>query len=62
MNLFTEKKQTYGQGEQIYGCQVGGRWSGMDWDLGVSKCKLLLLEWISNESMMLDQATISNHL
>ena len=28
----------------------GGR--GTDWELGVNKCKLLLLEWISNEILL----------
>ena len=26
--------------------------SGMDWELGVSRCKLLHLEWISNEALL----------
>ena len=26
--------------------------SGMDWELGVSRCKLLYLEWISNEVLL----------
>ena len=26
--------------------------SGMDWDFGVSKCKLLQLEWISSEVLL----------
>ena len=26
--------------------------SGMDWDLGVSKCKLLHLEWMGNELLL----------
>ena len=47
MNLSTEKKQTHGRGEQTCGCQGGG--SGMDWEFGVSRCKLLHLEWINNE-------------
>ena len=29
--------------------KVGGRGNGMDWEFGVNKCKLLHLEWISNE-------------
>ena len=29
---------------------VGG--SGMDWELGVNKCKLLILEWINNEILL----------
>ena len=48
MNLTAEKKQTYGHGEQICGCQGGG--SGMDWEFGVSRCKLLHLgmdkQWV----------------
>jgi len=30
----------------------GGGGSGMDWELGVNRCKLLLLEWISNEILL----------
>ena len=26
--------------------------SGMDWEFGVSRCKLLDLEWISNEILL----------
>ena len=52
MNLFTEKKQTHGHGEQTYGCQGGGRGSEMDWEFVVNRCKLLPLEWISNEILL----------
>ena len=54
MNLSTEKKKTHGLGEQTCGCQGGGGKgeSGMDWEFGVSKCKLLHLEWISNEILL----------
>ena len=31
-------------GEQTCGCQGGGGWSGMDWEFGVDRCKLLPLE------------------
>ena len=52
INLSTEQKQTHRHGEQTCGCQ--GRWgaSGMDWDLGVSRCKLLRFKWISNEVLL----------
>ena len=50
MNLSTEKKQTHGLGEQTFDCQGGG--SGVDWEFGVSRCKLLPLEWISNEILL----------
>ena len=52
MNLSTEKKQTPGHGEQTCGCQRGGGGSGIDWEFRVSRCKLLHLEWISNEILL----------
>ena len=50
MNLSTEKKQTHGLGEQTCGCQGVGR--GKDWEFGVSSCKLLHLQWKSNEILL----------
>ena len=38
MKLSTEKKKTHGHGEQILSCQGGV--SEMDWEFGVSICKL----------------------
>ena len=38
MNLYTEKKQTHGHGEKTSACQ--GEGSGMDWEVGVSRCEL----------------------
>ena len=52
MNLFTEQEQSYRHGEQTCGCQAGGGGSGMEWDLRVSRCKLLHLEWINNEILL----------
>ena len=52
MKLFTEKKQTHGHGEQTCGFQEGGGGSERDWEFGVSRCKLLHLEWISNEILL----------
>ena len=39
-------------GEEICGCQGGGGESGMDWEFEISRCKLLHLEWISNEVLL----------
>ena len=50
MYLPIEQKQIYGFGEHSCGCQGGG--SGMDWKFGVNRCKLLHLEWISNEILL----------
>ena len=52
MNLSTEKKQTHGHGEQTFGFQEGGGGTWMDWAFGVSRCRLLHLEWISNEILL----------
>ena len=32
-------------------CQGGGGESGMDGEFGVSKCRLLHLEWMGNEDL-----------
>ena len=52
MNLSAEKKPTHGHGEQTCGCQEGEGRSGKDWEFGVIRCKLLHLEWISNEILL----------
>jgi len=52
MNLSIEKEQTQGHEEQACCCQQGGGGSGMDWEFGVSRYKLLHLEWISNEILL----------
>ena len=42
----------HGLREETCGCQGGGRGSGMDWEFEVNRCKLLPLEWISNEILL----------
>ena len=61
-NPSTEQKQTDRCGEQTGGCQGGGGESGMDWEFGVSRCKLLCLGWINNKSYCIAQGTIANLL
>ena len=39
-----------------------GEGSGRDWEFGVSRCKVLHLEWISSEILCIAQGTISSHL
>ena len=46
------RKENHGLGEETCGCLGGGGGSGIDWELGVNGCKLLLLEWISNEILL----------
>ena len=52
MNLSTEKKQTHGLGEQTCGCQGGGGGGRKFWESGISKFKLLCVEWIGNEILL----------
>ena len=48
MNLSTEQKQTLKLTEQTCGCPGGGGWAGWcGWEVGVSRCKLLYMEWIN---------------
>ena len=58
--MFLQKRNK--SGEQTCGCQ--GEWggSGMGWEFGLSRCKLLHLEWISNGICFIAQGTISTHL
>ena len=49
MILSTKQKKTHGHREQTCDCQRGRGGSGIDWEFGLSRCKLLHLEWISNE-------------
>ena len=48
----SHRKETHGLREQTCGCQGGRGGCGMDWDFGVNRCKLLLLEWRSNEILL----------
>ena len=51
-NLSTEKKQNHGHGEQTCGRQGVGGGSGMHWEFGVGRCRLLHFGWISNEFLL----------
>ena len=51
MNLSTEKKIMDLENRLVVAWGEGGG-SGMDWELGVNGCKLLLLEWNNNEILL----------
>ena len=49
----TEEKQAHRHEEQMCGCQgAEGGGSVIDWEYGVSRCKLLHSEWIKNEVLL----------
>ena len=52
MNLSKVQKQNHRQREQTCGCQRSQGGHGMDSEFGISRCKLLHIEWISNEVLL----------
>ena len=50
MNLSMKHKQT--QENRLVVVKGAGVGSGMDWEFGVSRCKLLHLEWIDNKVLL----------
>ena len=59
MNLSTEQKQPHRHMERTGGCQRGGEVRRMEWKFGVSRCRLLYSEWISNKVLMWSTAAAS---
>ena len=58
MNLPVKYKQTTNTEIRLVvanGEEVGG---GMEWEVGVSRCKLLYMEWINNKVLPYGQGTI----
>ena len=53
-HLSTQQKQTHRHGEQTCACQGEGEreGSGIDREFDIGRCKLLHLEWISNEVLL----------
>ena len=51
MNLSVKQKQTHGQRELVV-TKVERVVGGMEWEIGVSRCKLLYAEWINNKVLL----------
>ena len=49
MNLFPKQKETHRHRKQT---QRGGVGGGMEWEFGVSRCKLLYIKWINNKILL----------
>ena len=52
MNLPTKQKQTHRHRKQTYSCQGGRGGGGMDLEFGISRGKLLYIEWINNKVLL----------
>ena len=50
VNLPEKQKQPHRPREQTCGCQ--GREGGLDWEFGISRCKLLHIEWMNNQVLL----------
>ena len=68
MNLSMKQKQTHRHRAQTCACQVagGGAGGGMDWEFGISRCKVLYIEWINNRVLLYStgnyiQYPVTNH-
>jgi len=60
MNLSIKQKQTHRYREEICDCQGRkGRGGRMDWEFGISRCKLLHIEWVSNRVLL---CSIGNYI
>ena len=53
MNLSMKQKQTHRYREQTCDCQGGEGVGGqMDWEFGISRCKLWYIGWINNNVLL----------
>ena len=62
MNLSIKQNQNYRHREKTGGCQgghVGGR---MEWEVRVSRYKLLHIEWINNEVLQYSTENYTQYL
>ena len=52
MNISMKQKQTDRHREQTCCYQQGGGLRGMGWEFGVSRCKLICVEWMNNKVLL----------
>ena len=52
MNLSMKQKQIHRPREQTCGGQGGGGGGRFEWEVGVSRCRLLYTEWINNKVLL----------
>ena len=52
LNLSMKHKQNQGHREQTVATNREGYGEGMEWEVEVSRCKLLYREWINNKVLL----------
>ena len=58
MNLSMKQEQTHEWREQTVAAMAEGVGGRIDWETGVSRCKLLYIEWINKQVLLYSQGTI----
>ena len=61
MNISTKHNQTHRHREQTRGCQEGRVRGGEDWEFGISRCKLLYIDWINNKVLLYSTGNYSQY-
>ena len=62
MNLSMKQKRNLDIENRLVVAKEEGVGGGMEWEFGVSRCKLLYREWINNRSYCIAQRTVFNIL
>ena len=62
MNVSMKQKQTHRCKEQTCVCREGKARGEMKWEAGISRCKLLYIEWLKNKVSLYSTGTIFNIL
>ena len=52
MNLSAKQKQIHKRKEQLVAAEGEGLEGGMNWEFGISRCKLLYTEWINKKVLL----------
>ena len=52
MNISTKRTHRYREQTEVWLPRGRGSGGGMDWEFGVSRCKLLYIEWINNKVLL----------
>ena len=52
MNVSMKQKQTLRHKEQTCVCSEGRAGGEMEWEPGISRCKLLYIEWLKNKVLL----------
>ena len=62
INLSMKQKQTHRHKEQTCVCREGKAGGEMEWEVGISRCKLLYIEWLKHKVLLYSTGNIFNIL